>query len=368
MSRFDGHHLIDCFDQDRLLRARILVVGAGAIGNEVLKNLALIGVGAVHILDPDVIEESNLTRSVLFRDADVGRPKAEVAAAACADLFPGGGFTWSRETFWRWATLGRLRGFDAVVAATDNFESRIQLNQLCRLAPVDLFNAGIDSRHVAIESFPFRTDPGGACYECTLPASVYQQVRERYSCGGLRRLAAGERKVPTTAITASHAGAGLAGAVVNALNDHPARPRGAFRRLVDTVNPLAGGGLTISRAGECPGCSGPAPGLRFSCCGKLGALPAWADDPNLEVTLSNPVVFGATCRTCGDQRALIAAAEDCDATLTRCARCQKDSVQPDIRDRLTLGELAALPPGTSLPVKYLSVSHTGPPLLIEINP
>ena len=81
MSRFDRHHLIDCFDQDRLLRARILVVGAGAIGNEVLKNLALIGVGAVHVLDPDFIEESNLTRSVLFRDVDVGRHHQEILDA-----------------------------------------------------------------------------------------------------------------------------------------------------------------------------------------------------------------------------------------------------------------------------------------------
>jgi molybdopterin/thiamine biosynthesis adenylyltransferase len=368
VSRFARHHLIDCFDQDRLLRSRILVVGAGAIGNEVLKNLALIGIGAVHLLDPDVIEESNLTRSVLFREADLGRPKAEVAAAACTALFPGGCFTWSRETFWHWASLVRLREFDAVIAATDNFESRLQLNQLCRLAPVDLFNAAIDSRHVTIESFPFRSAPGGACYECTLPASVHRQVRARYSCGGLRHLAAAERKVPTTAVTASHAGAGLAGAAVNALNAHPARPPNAWRRLLDSVDPFSGGTVAISQSAECPGCSGGQPNLRLACHGRLGPLPEWAA-AEVQVTLSNPVILGTTCRTCGVATTLVAAAEDHDTTLTRCTHCGADRVLPDIRDQLTLGDLARLPAAAHLPVKYLVChSPSDQPILIEINP
>ena len=65
--RYSRFRLIAWWDQEKLARSRFLVVGAGALGNEVLKNLALLGVGYIHVVDFDRIEESNLTRSVLFR-------------------------------------------------------------------------------------------------------------------------------------------------------------------------------------------------------------------------------------------------------------------------------------------------------------
>ncbi len=85
-------------DLDRYSRLRLdLVVAAGAapvgggargrrgaLGNEVLKNLALVGLGTIYVIDLDVVEPSNLSRSVLFRSEDGGRPKAEVAASAPA--------------------------------------------------------------------------------------------------------------------------------------------------------------------------------------------------------------------------------------------------------------------------------------------
>src|SRR5947208_560139 len=86
--RYLRHDLIDWFDQDLLKRLRVLVVGAGAVGNEVIKNLVLLGVGAIRIVDFDHIEVHNLTRSVLFSEADVGKSKAEVAAAAAQRLDP----------------------------------------------------------------------------------------------------------------------------------------------------------------------------------------------------------------------------------------------------------------------------------------
>ncbi|OPZ74984.1 MAG: Sulfur carrier protein ThiS adenylyltransferase [Verrucomicrobia bacterium ADurb.Bin474] len=86
--RFSRFGLIDWWDQSKLRSAKILVVGAGAIGNEILKNLALLGVGHVLVIDLDSIEISNLSRSVLFRPSDVGRQKADVAAERTRDLYP----------------------------------------------------------------------------------------------------------------------------------------------------------------------------------------------------------------------------------------------------------------------------------------
>src|SRR4029077_5170156 len=86
--RYSSLRLISWWRQDRLRSARILVVGAGALGNEVMKNLALLGLGTTYLIDFDVVEPSNLSRSVLFREEDGGRSKAEVAARRARELNP----------------------------------------------------------------------------------------------------------------------------------------------------------------------------------------------------------------------------------------------------------------------------------------
>src|ERR1700754_1432414 len=86
--RFARFERIGWWDQARLTSARALVIGAGALGNEIVKNLALLGVGRVLIADRDRIELSNLSRSVLFREPDIGRAKAEVAAERARDIYP----------------------------------------------------------------------------------------------------------------------------------------------------------------------------------------------------------------------------------------------------------------------------------------
>jgi molybdopterin/thiamine biosynthesis adenylyltransferase len=85
--RFARFRQIQWWDQGKLANARVLLIGAGAIGNEVIKNLALLGVGHVAIADMDRIEQSNLSRSVLFNASDDGKHKATVAAGC---QHPGG--------------------------------------------------------------------------------------------------------------------------------------------------------------------------------------------------------------------------------------------------------------------------------------
>src|SRR5688500_20379818 len=86
--RFHRFKLIGWGDQQRLRRARVVVIGAGALGNEIVKNLALLGVGNLFIADMDKIENSNLSRSVLYRASDNGSYKATAAAAAARDIYP----------------------------------------------------------------------------------------------------------------------------------------------------------------------------------------------------------------------------------------------------------------------------------------
>src|SRR5258708_6222136 len=86
--RYSRQRLMACWDQEKVSKASILVAGAGALGNEVLKNLALIGVGHILVIDFDRVEVANLSRSLLFREEDIGRPKASTAAQALQQINP----------------------------------------------------------------------------------------------------------------------------------------------------------------------------------------------------------------------------------------------------------------------------------------
>ena len=77
---FDRQGRIEWWNQESLKKARVLVIGAGATGNETLKNLVLLGIGNILVCDMDTISVSNLSRTVLFRKEDAGKKKAETAA------------------------------------------------------------------------------------------------------------------------------------------------------------------------------------------------------------------------------------------------------------------------------------------------
>ena len=123
--------LIPWWDQDKLKNANIMVVGAGAIGNELVKNLALLGVGNIYIFDMDMIEHTNLTRSVLYRQKDVGRYKAEVAAERAMEINPDVHAEAFISNIIDDVGLGVFRRMDVVLGGLDNREARLAINQSC---------------------------------------------------------------------------------------------------------------------------------------------------------------------------------------------------------------------------------------------
>jgi adenylyltransferase/sulfurtransferase len=197
--RHDRQRLIEWWDQDRIAASRIVVAGAGAIGNEVLKLLALLGVGSVLVVDFDSVARSNLARTVLFREADVDRGKAEVAAERARQLNPDLRVAAINGDVGRDLSLGMLARADLVLGGLDNLNARLALNRRCMLIGVPWLNAGI----TAMDGQVTRYVPGqGACYGCTFSESMARRMNERYSCTGLvRRIP--DRAVATTAIGAS---------------------------------------------------------------------------------------------------------------------------------------------------------------------
>lgn len=146
IDRYSRHALIDWFSQEQVSALRVAVIGAGAVGNEVVKNLALLGAGEIHVCDLDKIENHNLTRSVLFREADIGRYKSIVAAEAAMTMDPNIRCMSYVGDFWDNMTIEMASSLDVVFCCVDNFEARVKLNTLCFLAETDFVNVGIDSR------------------------------------------------------------------------------------------------------------------------------------------------------------------------------------------------------------------------------
>ena len=118
--KYSRLRLIPWWDQDRLKNATIMVVGAGAIGNELVKNLTLLGIGKILIFDMDGIENTNLTRSVLYRAKDVGRYKAEVAAERAMEINPDVKAKAFVSNIIDDVGLGVFRRMDVVLGGLDN--------------------------------------------------------------------------------------------------------------------------------------------------------------------------------------------------------------------------------------------------------
>lgn len=196
--RFSRFKLIGWWDQNKLAQAKVLVIGAGALGNEIIKNLALLGVGNVLIADKDRIEHSNLSRSVLYREADIGKSKAQVAAERAREMYPqitahafhgdvinefGGG------TF-RWA--------DLILGGLDNREARLHINRQAWRHGKPWIDGAIEQIQGVARVFVPDANQHAPCYECTLGKRDWQLLNQRRSCNMLTRAQMETGKTPTT--------------------------------------------------------------------------------------------------------------------------------------------------------------------------
>ena len=193
--RYSRLRLIPWWDQDRLKNACIMVVGAGAIGNELIKDLTLLGIGKILIIDMDKIEHTNLTRSVLYRAHDVGRYKAEVAAERACEMNPDVKVKAFTLNIIDDVGLGVFRRMDVVLVGLDNREARLSINQSCYKVNKPWIDGAIEALNGFARVF---TPPDGACYECTMTELDWKLINKRKSCALLTHEQMAEGKIPTT--------------------------------------------------------------------------------------------------------------------------------------------------------------------------
>lgn len=368
-SRYDRHKLIDWFDQEKMRNSHVIVIGAGAVGNEVIKNLVLLGIGNIDIYDFDMIEVHNLTRCVLFRETDVGKYKAEVAASACGDLDANINVRYSCGDFWDELTLSKLRNSDAVICCVDNYEARININKMCLMTGTDFLNTGIDSRYISVELYPFSTNIDCACYECTLPYSAYESVQKRYSCGWLKKVAYEEKKIPTTAVTSSIAGAVVVSMLLNRLNEHPQALQNAIRFYMDSIT-MSSTTSTFQRNSECAMCSSIDPNALYFSCNRNCAdnlLVSSSSNPEIDILFSEPVLIRSKCKQCLTEVEFFESARKISDGITFCANCKSQTIEPDIRERMSMEEFINTFVGKRVPCKYILCNIENKQILLEME-
>jgi len=152
--------------QDKIGRTRLLIAGAGGLGSTAALFAAMTGFGTIRIIDPDRIEETNLNRQLLYREADIGRPKADTAAKALLAMNS------SIDVEPVMAAIGTapardlIRGIDVIIDGLDNYPARFLLADAA-------WKCGVPFIHGAVEGFYGQVctiiPKTSSCLRCIVP-------------------------------------------------------------------------------------------------------------------------------------------------------------------------------------------------------
>ncbi len=141
-SRYARHELIPGWSQQKLTDAKVIIFGMGALGNEVARILAMSGIGHLLLCDPDRIAASNLSRTVLFRESDIGRFKVEVAATALREFNPELNIEMRSHPLVHGVGLAEIRDANLVISCLDSRSARLQLTGRCQLVKTPYIDGG----------------------------------------------------------------------------------------------------------------------------------------------------------------------------------------------------------------------------------
>jgi len=155
--------------QQKLLAAKVLVIGAGGLGSPLILYLAAAGVGMIGVVDDDTVSLSNLQRQVLHRTIDVGRAKTASAADAAGAINPGVKIIEHRTRLGEANAREIIAGYDLVCDGSDNFATRYLLNDTCYFLKRPLVSAAILQFAGQVSTFKAHEGAAHPCYRCLFP-------------------------------------------------------------------------------------------------------------------------------------------------------------------------------------------------------
>lgn len=169
IKRYSRHLIMPEFGseaQEKLKDSSVLMIGAGGLGCPLALYLAAAGVGKIGLVDFDTVDYSNLHRQVLYSEADVGEPKAEVAKRRIADVNPHVEVQTYNVPFKSENAMQIAEGYDILIDGTDNFPTRYLVNDVCVLTGRTNVFGSIFRFDGQVTVFDAKNGP---CYRCLYP-------------------------------------------------------------------------------------------------------------------------------------------------------------------------------------------------------
>ncbi|MBY9021183.1 MAG: ThiF family adenylyltransferase [Candidatus Lokiarchaeota archaeon] len=182
--KFDRQKRIHGWDQNKISNAKVMVIGVGATGNEVVKNLVLSGVGTIYIIDFDMINFSNLTRCVLFNSeaAEKNEYKVDIVKAASKLLNPDVNVIPIKKDL-NDIDRNLYSECDVICSCLDNVEARLEANNYAYYYDVPFVDSGIDEYFGTVQVV-YSKNKESACLQCTISDRDLEIMWKKFSCTG----------------------------------------------------------------------------------------------------------------------------------------------------------------------------------------
>ncbi len=182
--KYDRQKRIKGWDQDKISNAKIMVIGAGATGNELVKNLVLTGIGKIYLIDYDFIETSNLNRCVFFNEktAEKKEYKVDIIKEASRILNPDVEIIAIKKELNK-IDKSLYRQCNVICSCLDNIEARIEANNYSYYYNTPFIDSGIDGHFGTIQAVYSKVNEA-ACLQCGISGTDLDLMWKKFSCTG----------------------------------------------------------------------------------------------------------------------------------------------------------------------------------------
>ncbi len=181
---FDRQKRITGWDQQKIRDATIMIIGVGATGNEVVKNLVLTGIGKLILIDYDFINISNLNRCVLFNSESAHKKdyKVDVVKSACEKLNPDTEIVGIKKDL-KDIDKSLFSKCDVVCSCLDNVEARVEANNYSYYYGTPFIDSGIDEFFGSVQAV-YSGETNSACLQCNISEADLDLMWKKFSCTG----------------------------------------------------------------------------------------------------------------------------------------------------------------------------------------